>query len=148
MFLSISLPSLVGFDTCQAKPTRRRPCVLLGVRLRGIGSTSKGVTKNTFPGWTALLELCFLCDRWIVGLTEWEGHCRGHLDRPEMIPVQCDPLIYGGILGTVGYCPVCLGNTALSARERMRQFPRQVVTGPCGALPRHSCTPRSPTSVE
>ncbi|KAJ4507506.1 hypothetical protein HRR83_004084 [Exophiala dermatitidis] len=69
-------------------------------------------------------ELCSLCNRWIVGLDAWEQHCQSHLVAPQTIPIQCDPLIYGGTLGAFGYCPICLGNTELLARDRMQQFTR------------------------
>ncbi|KAL6240235.1 hypothetical protein RBB50_012872 [Rhinocladiella similis] len=80
--------------------------------------------KQYLSGTDGFAELCSLCNRWIVGLDEWEQHCQSHLAAPETIPIQCDPLIYGGTLGAFGYCPICLGNTLLFARDRMQQFPR------------------------
>ena len=72
-------------------------------------------------------ELCFLCDEWILGPLEWEGHCQTHFDSPQTLPVQCDPLIYCGTLAAAEFCPVCLGDPALSASEQMMQFPDKEV---------------------
>ncbi len=67
-------------------------------------------------------ELCFDCSEWIVGKHEWNDHCKFHLGRPETLPIQCNPFVYGGTLACPGYCPFCLGNTALPAPTRMQQF--------------------------
>jgi hypothetical protein len=80
--------------------------------------------KQYLSGSNGFAELCSLCNRWIVGLDVWEQHCQSHLIAPQTIPIQCDPLIYGGTLGAFGYCPICLGNTELLARDRMQQFTR------------------------
>jgi hypothetical protein len=39
-----------------------------------------------------------------------------------MLPIQCNPFVYGGTLACPGYCPFCLGDTALPAPTRMQQF--------------------------
>ena len=69
-------------------------------------------------------ELCFLCRLWVVSGEEWESHCQSHLDELEAIPTRCDPLVYGGVPISLGYCPFHLGNEGLPALVRMRQFPR------------------------
>jgi copper chaperone CopZ len=56
----------------------------------------------------------------------WEQHCQSHLDSPGDLPVQCDPLIYGGTLVAPGYCPVCQRNPKLPASKRMYQFLNQI----------------------
>ncbi len=67
-------------------------------------------------------ELCFDCSEWIVGKDEWNDHYEIHLGRPEILPIQCNPFVYGGTLACPRYCPFCMGNTALSAPMRMQQF--------------------------
>jgi hypothetical protein len=69
-----------------------------------------------------LVDLCFLCSEWIFGATQWNDHCQTHLNQQESVPMQCDPLTYGGALATAGYCPFCLGNAKLPASRRMQQF--------------------------
>ena len=66
-------------------------------------------------------ELCFQCNQWIFGEAQWGEHCQAHLDDRETLPIQCDPLVYDGVLATAGYCPFCLGGTAPAA-VRMHQF--------------------------
>ncbi|KAK5188855.1 hypothetical protein LTR96_010859 [Exophiala xenobiotica] len=104
----------------------------------GLGVALSSTPNSTTPSWkhiymchkqylsgsNGFAELCSLCNRWIVGLDVWEQHCQSHLIAPQTIPIQCDPLIYGGTLGAFGYCPICLGNTELLARDRMQQFTR------------------------
>jgi hypothetical protein len=67
-------------------------------------------------------ELCFICSEWIVSKEGWKAHCQAHLDNPETLPAQCNPFNYGGTLASPGTCPFCLGDTALPATVRMRQF--------------------------
>ncbi|KAF2685016.1 hypothetical protein K458DRAFT_301100, partial [Lentithecium fluviatile CBS 122367] len=69
------------------------------------------------------VEFCFLCSEWVVGQEAWNAHCQAHLDKPETIPTQCNPLIYGGTLADPGFCPDCLGDESLPPNRRMRQFP-------------------------
>lgn len=104
----------------------------------GLGVALSSTPNSTAPSWkhiytcykqylsetNGFAELCSLCNRWIVGLDAWEQHCQSHLVAPQTIPIQCDPLIDGGTLGAFGYCPICLGNTELLARDRMQQFTR------------------------
>jgi hypothetical protein len=68
-------------------------------------------------------ELCFLCHDWIFAKSEWQDHCQAHLNNPETLPIQCDPLVYGGVLATSGYCGFCLNDTSLPAAKRMEQLP-------------------------
>src|SRR5438045_6300189 len=68
------------------------------------------------------VELCFPCSEWIVSEEEWKDHCQAHLDKPDTVPTQCNPLIYGGTLASPGYCPFCLGDESLPATTRMHQF--------------------------
>ncbi|KAF1953257.1 hypothetical protein CC80DRAFT_420680, partial [Byssothecium circinans] len=49
-------------------------------------------------------------------------YCQTYLDKPKMIPTQCNPLIYGGTLATLGFYPNCLGDEFLPPKVRMRQF--------------------------
>ncbi|KAF1962893.1 hypothetical protein CC80DRAFT_499202 [Byssothecium circinans] len=44
-------------------------------------------------------------------------------DKPEIIPTQCNPLIYGGTLAALGFYPNYLGDESLPPEVRMRQFP-------------------------
>ena len=44
------------------------------------------------------------------------------LDDCKALPVQCNPLTYGGVLASAGTCLFCRGNSALPATERMKQF--------------------------
>ncbi|KAH8799672.1 hypothetical protein F5884DRAFT_113557 [Xylogone sp. PMI_703] len=67
-------------------------------------------------------ELCFLCHNWIFNKSEWEQHCQGHLDSWETLPKQCNPLFYGGVLASPGYCPHCLRDTSLPASVQMYQY--------------------------
>lgn len=67
-------------------------------------------------------EMCFLCDEWILRADTWEQHCQAHLDRPEDLPVQCDPLMYGGVLAAPAFCPICIGNAGKPATRRMHQY--------------------------
>lgn len=77
--------------------------------------------KKSYNGFS---ELCFQCNQWIFGEAQWSDHCRAHLGNHKTLPIQCDPLVYGGVLATAGYCPFCLGDTDtdLPAVVRMRQF--------------------------
>jgi hypothetical protein len=70
-----------------------------------------------------VVEFCFLCSKWFVDQGEWNVHCQTHLNQPETIPTQCNPLIYGGTLAAPGLCPYCLGNESLSPEIRTQQFP-------------------------
>jgi hypothetical protein len=67
-------------------------------------------------------EFCFQCHQWLVEENAWNCHCRGHLERLDNFPVCFDPLIYGGVLASPGYCPFCLRNEALPEHKRMYQF--------------------------
>jgi len=74
------------------------------------------VTKHGFA------EFCFQCSEWVIGEEGWKDHCQIHLDTPESLPVQCNPLIYGGAHASPGFCPCHLGNETLLATERMAHF--------------------------
>jgi hypothetical protein len=52
----------------------------------------------------------------------WIEHCQSHLDSPETLPRQCDPLIYTKTLAAPGLCFWCLGDKMLPPEARMRQF--------------------------
>ncbi|EJT69642.1 hypothetical protein GGTG_12526 [Gaeumannomyces tritici R3-111a-1] len=67
-------------------------------------------------------ELCFLCNKWVFDKSEWSDHCRSHLACPDELPVQCDPLFYGGVLATAGYCLFCMADKPLEPELRLRQF--------------------------
>ena len=67
-------------------------------------------------------ELCFLCNEWVFGEAQWSHHCQAHLDCPETLPVQCDPLVHGGVLAAAGYCMFCMADPSLLPEERLRQF--------------------------
>ena len=67
-------------------------------------------------------ELCFQCGEWILSEEKWNNHCQDHLQTPETLPVQCNLFVYGGALASPGYCPFCLGDTALPATTRLYQF--------------------------
>ncbi|CAI6342310.1 unnamed protein product [Periconia digitata] len=69
-----------------------------------------------------LVEFCFLCSIWFVDQEGWNVHCQAHLNKPETIPTQCNPLTYGGTLAAPGFCPDCLGNESLPPEIRMQQF--------------------------
>ncbi|KAL8296236.1 hypothetical protein RB600_001635 [Gaeumannomyces tritici] len=75
--------------------------------------------KKTRSGFA---ELCFLCNEWVFGEAEWSDHCRSHLACPDELPVQCDPLLYGGALATAGYCVFCMADKSLAPELRLRQF--------------------------
>ena len=81
-----------------------------------------GCHKKKLVASYGFAELCFECSKWIVGKDEWNDHCEIHLGRPEALPIQCNPFVYGGTLACPGYCPFCLGDTALPALTRMQQF--------------------------
>ncbi|KAK0721747.1 hypothetical protein B0T26DRAFT_849947, partial [Lasiosphaeria miniovina] len=68
------------------------------------------------------VELCFLCSKWIFGETQWSNHCQTHLNCPETLPVQCDPLVYGGALVTAGYCVFCMADPSLPSEKRLHQY--------------------------
>jgi hypothetical protein len=68
------------------------------------------------------VELCFLCNEWFSGSEAWDEHCTNHLRNMDAFPVYCDPLMYGGVLATAGYCPFCLTNEESPASKRMHQF--------------------------
>lgn len=67
-------------------------------------------------------ELCFDCSECIVGKDAWNDHCKMHLGRPETLPIQCNPFVYGGTLAYPRYFPFCLGNMVLLAPTRIQQF--------------------------
>ncbi|EJT68122.1 hypothetical protein GGTG_14298, partial [Gaeumannomyces tritici R3-111a-1] len=67
-------------------------------------------------------EFCFLCNKWVFDKSEWSDHCRSHFARPDELPVQCDPLLYGGVLATAGYCLFCMADKPLEPELRLRQF--------------------------
>ncbi|KAK7398162.1 hypothetical protein QQX98_012469 [Neonectria punicea] len=71
---------------------------------------------------SGFVELCFLCNEWVVGELQWSDHCRSHLACPETLPIQCDPLMYGGVLATAGYCVFCMADSSLAPDVRLRQF--------------------------
>ncbi|KAL2041983.1 hypothetical protein N7G274_005171 [Stereocaulon virgatum] len=81
-----------------------------------------GCYKKRLVTTCGFAELCFDCSEWILGRDEWNHHCLDHLRRPEALPIQCNPFVYGGTLACPGYCPFCLGDTALPAPTRMQQF--------------------------
>ncbi|EJT76893.1 hypothetical protein GGTG_06807 [Gaeumannomyces tritici R3-111a-1] len=67
-------------------------------------------------------EFCFLCNKWVFDKSEWSDHCRSHFACPDELPVQCDPLLYGGVLATAGYCLFCMADKPLEPELRLRQF--------------------------
>lgn len=67
-------------------------------------------------------EFCFFCSEWFSNKKDWTAHCRWHLEDPELVPVQCNPLNFGGCLATPGLCPWCLGDESLKPKDRMKQF--------------------------
>ncbi|KAK2022058.1 hypothetical protein LX32DRAFT_574259 [Colletotrichum zoysiae] len=67
-------------------------------------------------------ELCFLCNKWISGEANWSEHCQWHLTCPETLPIQCDPLVYGGVLASAGYCVFCMSDLLLEPEARLRYF--------------------------
>ncbi|KAH0542349.1 hypothetical protein FGG08_003287 [Glutinoglossum americanum] len=67
-------------------------------------------------------QLCFQCDKWITDEAKWDQHCQSHLDKPELLPLRCEPLVFRLALACAGYCPFCLGNPRLPASERLHQF--------------------------
>ncbi|KAK0747307.1 hypothetical protein B0T21DRAFT_270359, partial [Apiosordaria backusii] len=71
---------------------------------------------------TGFAELCFLCNKWVFGEAQWSNHCQTHLDCPETLPIQCDPLIYGNVLAAAGYCLFCMADVSIPPEERLRQF--------------------------
>lgn len=81
-----------------------------------------GCHKKKLVASYGFAELCFDCSEWMVGQDKWDDHCKSHLERPETLPIQCNPFVYGGTLACPGYCPFCLGNAALPAPTRIQQF--------------------------
>jgi hypothetical protein len=75
--------------------------------------------KNAHSDFT---EFCFLCSDWVYDEKEWTEHCSWHLASPDELPVQCDPLMYGGVLATAGYCMFCMANLSLPPAARLCQF--------------------------
>ena len=67
-------------------------------------------------------ELSFECSEWDFSKDEWKDHCQDHLRRPEPLPIQCNPFVYGGTLACAGYCLFCLGDAALPALIWLQQF--------------------------
>lgn len=110
---------------CQCGDTARRR------KLPGSGHAAK-YTHSTYD-WRhvyncfkkshgGFVELCFLCNEWVVGELQWSDHCRSHLACPETLPIQCEPLVYGGVLATAGYCVFCMADSSLEPDLRLRQF--------------------------
>lgn len=81
-----------------------------------------GCHKKKLVASYGFAELCFDCSEWMVGQDKWDDHCKSHLERPETLPIQCNPFVYGGTLACPGYCPFCLGNAAPPAPTRIQQF--------------------------
>ncbi|KAB8070465.1 hypothetical protein BDV29DRAFT_197996 [Aspergillus leporis] len=67
------------------------------------------------------VEYCFECDCWFQGLTEWDAHCQGHLDRPGDL-LRCDLIVFRNVPAKAAYCPFCLGDKTRSPRRRMWQY--------------------------
>jgi hypothetical protein len=68
-------------------------------------------------------ELCFMCNEWVFfSEQEWSDHCLRHLRDLDSLPIHFDPLIYGGVLATPGYCPYCLRDERLPPANRMYQY--------------------------
>jgi hypothetical protein len=87
-----------------------------------VGNTYTTVTRRV-ESLSMVLPNFALCHNWIFAKSEWEDHCQAHLNNPETLPIQCDPLVHGGVLATSGYCDFCLNDTSLPAAERMKQLP-------------------------
>jgi hypothetical protein len=68
-------------------------------------------------------HFCFLCHEWFHGEEQWRAHCQDHLNEPDGLPLECDPLMYGRVLAAPGLCEFCLGDTRLAPELRMKQFP-------------------------
>jgi hypothetical protein len=68
------------------------------------------------------VQFCHQCDEWLIDKTAWNLHCQRHLDTPESLPLQCDPLVFRYASACAGYCPFCLGDSRLTATQRMYQF--------------------------
>ncbi|OJD24222.1 hypothetical protein ACJ73_04422 [Blastomyces percursus] len=66
--------------------------------------------------------LCFICHQWVTNKAEFEQHCQHHLDHPETIPLQYGYLDFQGMLASLGYSPIRLLDTTMSASERMKPF--------------------------
>lgn len=49
-------------------------------------------------------------------------HCQSHVDQPETLPLQCEPLVFRRAIVTPGFCPFCLGDSRLPAPDRLHQF--------------------------
>ncbi len=67
-------------------------------------------------------ELCFKCNQWIFSEKEWDLHCTAHLEDLNTFSIYFDPLVYGGVLATPGYCPYCLNDKEKPPVLRMYQF--------------------------
>ncbi|KAK7422901.1 hypothetical protein QQZ08_009350 [Neonectria magnoliae] len=112
-------------DLCQcADSTRRRKLPRSGRLANDAQSTYdwRHVYNCFKKSQSGFVELCFLCHEWVVGELQWSDHCRSHLACPEALPIQCDPLMYGGVLATAGYCVFCMADPSLAPDVRLRQF--------------------------
>ncbi|PGH00186.1 hypothetical protein AJ79_08291 [Helicocarpus griseus UAMH5409] len=87
-------------------------------------STNRRPSRRHLVELQGFAEFCFLCDKWFSNMRDWEEHCKSHLYGSLEVPVQCDPLIYGGTLVAPGLCPGCIGDETLPATEQMKQYTR------------------------
>ncbi|KAH8701364.1 hypothetical protein GQ44DRAFT_593269, partial [Phaeosphaeriaceae sp. PMI808] len=78
--------------------------------------------KKNRCGGHGFAELCFRCNEWIFSEKEWRVHCQSHLKDLDNFPIHFDPLVYGGVLATPGYCPCCLKDEKLPPETRMYQY--------------------------
>ncbi len=81
-----------------------------------------GCYKKKLVTSSGFAEFCFQCSEWILSEEKWNNHCQDHLQTPGTLPFQCNIFVYGGALVCPGYCPFCLGDTALPATTRLYQF--------------------------
>ncbi|KAL2273120.1 hypothetical protein FJTKL_04930 [Diaporthe vaccinii] len=112
---------------CQcADATRRRKlprCGESGINSQNIRTYDwKHVYQCFKEAHSGFTEFCFLCSLWVHGEAKWAEHCSEHLACPEQLPAQCDPLMYGGVLATAGYCIFCIAEASLPPEERLHQF--------------------------
>lgn len=112
-------------DLCQCgKSTRRRKLPESSCAAKNLMSTYdwKHIYSCFKKSCSGFAELCFLCNEWVIGEEQWSDHCRSHPDCPETLPTYCDPLTYGGVLATAGYCVLCMAQSSLAPEVRLHQF--------------------------
>lgn len=94
-------------------------------RRRYIYSDYKRCCRGTARSKTVrgFAEYCFLCSKWMHSEAAWIDHCQSsHLDKPETLLSQCDPLTHARTLAAPGLCFWCLVDKLAPAETRMRQF--------------------------